>query len=202
MITCAARDIEAKLASKYLSEQAGWAFLREVTIEDAIVTEARHRYYGGRIYATDHTEGSEAQRLLAQFAGKPAYRRIDVLLMRTTMARPVPYERIAIEIKVSRADFRRDTAEKRAPWMSVAHRFAYATPPGLISKEEVPEGCGLIEVDPTAPRFQGCIWRKRAPRNFGSPEDFDARFVAYLAGRASRAEHALRCASTATEVTA
>ena len=67
-----AADIEAKIASKYLTEQSGWAFLREVTIE----------------------------------------------------------------IKVSRADFRRDTAEK--------------------------------------------------------PQDFDARFVAYLAGRASRAEYELR----------
>jgi len=190
-----AREIEQKLASKYLTEQAGWAFLREVTIVDQEVTDARDRYYGTGRYAERGLwrEDSEAARAaLTQFAGVPDSRRIDVLLMRTSSTKPVPFERIAIEIKVSRGDFKRDTPEKRKPWMAVAHRFAYATPPGLIAKDEVPEGCGLIEVDPSAPRFEGCAWVKRAPRNFGSPQDLDARFVAYLAGRASRAEHALR----------
>jgi hypothetical protein len=193
-----ASDIEAKLASKYLTEQAGWAFLREVTILDPEVIEARDRYWQTGLW---REQTDEAKAVLAQFTGTPDYRRIDVLLMRTTTANPVPFERIAVEIKVSRGDFRRDTAAKRKPWMAVAHRFAYATPPGLVSKDEVPEGCGLIEVDPEAPRFQGCTWAKRAPRNFGSPEDFDARFVAYLAGRASRAEHELRTSQRA-EVTA
>jgi hypothetical protein len=172
-----AQDIEAKLASKYLTEQTGWAFLREVTINDSEVVQARRGWDWSNPPPPDDPYWRSSQR------------RIDVLLMRTAGGGNFPFERIAVEIKVSRADFRRDTAEKRAPWMAVAHRFAYATPPGLVSKDEVPEGCGLIEVDPSLPRFQGCTWAKRAPRNFGTPADFDARFVAYLAGRASRAEH-------------
>lgn len=186
MIT--ARDIEHKLASKYLTEQAGWAFLREVTIDDVEVAAARHRYYGDGLWR----DAEANMHVLEAFAGRPAYRRIDVLLMRTSNVKPVPFERIAVEIKITRADFRRDTPEKRAPWQAVAHRFAYATPPGLVSQDEVPEGCGLIEVDPSAPRFSGCSWAKRAPRRLGVPAEFDDRFVAYLAGRASRAEWALR----------
>lgn len=178
MIT--ARGIEQKLASKYLSEQAGWALLREVTIDDRAAIEGRQSMLAG------------ADVVLDEF-WQPTYRRIDVLLMRTSAsAKPVPFERIAVEIKISRGDFFRDTEEKRRAWHAVAHRFAYATPPGLVRPDEVPDGCGLLEVDPAAPRFVGCSWAKRAPRRAGRPQDFDDRFVAYLAGRASRAEHQLR----------
>jgi len=63
-------------------------------------------------------------------------RRIDALLVTSA-------QRTAIEIKVSRADFRRETEEKRLAWRSVVHRFVYACPEGVIQPEEVPDGCGL-----------------------------------------------------------
>lgn len=186
-----ARAIETKLASKYLTEQAGWAFLREVTITDVLAEERRRTAYDRMPnFATD-PEGWALWRDSEVYA--PTFRRIDVLLMKTSSsAKPIPFERIAVEIKVSRSDFRRDTVEKRRAWQAVAHRFAYAVPSGLVSVSEVPADCGLIEVDPDAPRFQGCVWAKRAPRREGRPDDFTDQFVAYLAGRASRAEHQLR----------
>lgn len=54
----------------------------------------------------------------------------------------------AIEIKISRADFRRDTPTKTRAWREVTHNFVYATPPGLVTPVELPAGCGLWEVDP------------------------------------------------------
>ena len=61
------------------------------------------------------------------------------------------YERIAYEVKVSRADF---LNEIKMPWkretaMAYSNRFIYITPPGLIKKDEIPEGCGLQEVHPS-----------------------------------------------------
>lgn len=51
-------------------------------------------------------------------------RRIDALMFQSLV-------RTAIEIKTSRADFRRDTWAKRRPWFNVCHRFIYVTPASL-----------------------------------------------------------------------
>lgn len=72
-------------------------------------------------------------------------RRIDVLLLRNWAGR-IGHELIAIEVKVSRADFFHDTEEKRRPWWLLSNRFAYAVPAGLVTPDEVPAGCGLIEI--------------------------------------------------------
>lgn len=68
-------------------------------------------------------------------------RRIDALILAST-------GRTAIEIKVSRADFRRETEEKRRAWRTIVNRFIYAAPVGLIPRDELPAGCGLWEFDP------------------------------------------------------
>lgn len=68
------------------------------------------------------------------------YRRIDAL-MRDTAGYT------AIEIKVTRADFKRDTEEKRRAWRAHTRRFIYVTPAGLVNPSEVPDGCGLWEFD-------------------------------------------------------
>ncbi len=62
------------------------------------------------------------------------FRRIDALMFESLL-------RTAIEIKVSVADFKRDTYWKRRAWKSVVHRFVYAVPEGL--KVTAPHGCGL-----------------------------------------------------------
>lgn len=74
-------------------------------------------------------------------ASKPI-RRIDALLRDTSGY-------TAIEIKVTRGDFKRDTEEKRRAWQAHTRRFIYATPAGLVNPSEVPSGCGLWEFDGT-----------------------------------------------------
>jgi hypothetical protein len=66
-------------------------------------------------------------------------RRIDALMVKGK-------QRTAIEIKVSRSDYLRESDRKRRPWVAVCHRFVYATPAGLITPQEVPPGIGLWEV--------------------------------------------------------
>lgn len=86
-------------------------------------------------------------------------RRIDVLLLRGADV-PGGIERLAIEIKVSRSDFLSDVKnpDKQAPWRALAHRHAYAVPEGLVSKNEVPAGSGLLVVS-RSQHFSGFVCR-------------------------------------------
>jgi hypothetical protein len=161
--------IERAILRKYLVDQAGWGVLREVSIDD-LVQPSRGR--------------------------KVNRRRIDYLLMRISRRSSPRHERIALEVKVTRADFKRDTDEKRAAWFGVSDRFAYVTPIGLIKPEELPAGCGLMEYNPEAIFGKDVLkWKVIAPRRTEPPTPFDTQFFAYLFGRASRAEHSLRTAS-------
>lgn len=72
-------------------------------------------------------------------------RRIDVLLVRNWCGR-IGHEIIAMEVKVTRADFFQDTEEKRRPWWLLSNKFAYVVPAGMVGPEEVPSGCGLVEI--------------------------------------------------------
>lgn len=73
--------------------------------------------------------------------------------------------RTAFEIKVSRQDFKREIEQpsKRLGAMELSHRFYFATPVNLIAFEDLPEDCGLVEVDDhgnlsyavSAPRLPG-----------------------------------------------
>lgn len=51
----------------------------------------------------------------------------------------------AYEIKVSRADFRRDTSLKQREARLFSDQFFYVAPAGLLKPEEVPDWAGLIE---------------------------------------------------------
>lgn len=53
----------------------------------------------------------------------------------------------AYEIKISRADFRRDTAIKQREARLFSDQFFYVTTAGLIRKDEVPDWAGLIEYE-------------------------------------------------------
>ena len=94
------------------------------------------------------------------------------------------YLRIAYEIKVSRADFR---AELRAPLkrdaaLRLSNEFYFIAPRGLLKPVEMPEGCGLREVNDEG----RIVTRLRAPQR--DTPDPDAGFLAALARRACRAE--------------
>lgn len=51
----------------------------------------------------------------------------------------------AYEIKVSRADFRRDTAVKQREARLFSDQFFYVVPAGLLKSDELPDWAGLIE---------------------------------------------------------
>lgn len=157
-------------------DQGGWALLREVSIDDLAPLE-----------------GKVPTRRNRRSVGVPTVRRIDYLLMRTGRASRPRHERIALEVKISRADYKKDTDEKRAAWFAVADRFAYVAPVGLIHPSELPPGCGLLEYNPDAIFGTDKLkWKVVAPSRAEPPLPFDNHFFAYLCGRASRAEWALR----------
>ena len=58
------------------------------------------------------------------------------------------YERVSYEIKISRGDFLNEVKhpDKRVGAQMVSNRFYFAAPEGLIKPEEVPDGCGLVEI--------------------------------------------------------
>jgi hypothetical protein len=71
----------------------------------------------------------------------------------------------AYEIKVTRADFARDSAEKQSGALHFADRFWYVTPPGLMTIDELPDWAGLIEWDGS--KFH--VGRKAPPRQKAEP---------------------------------
>ena len=165
--------IERAILRKYLVDQSGWGVLREVSIDDL----------------TPPGTPTKTKR-------RPSLRRIDYLLMRISRRSQPRHERIALEVKVTRSDFKRDTDAKRAAWFAVADRFAYVAPAGMIQPEELPAGCGLMEYNPEAVFGSDVLkWKVLAPKKAEPPIPFDTQFFAYLFGRASRAEDALRRAA-------
>lgn len=188
-MSVAAKDLERTLLHRYMREQNSWAALREVTIADVVAQERYREWRDEQTAAWREGRGLTEMPDATARIRAPKTRRIDLLLIRNSNSGKVPYERIAVEIKVARSDFLRETQEKRGCWQRVAHRFAYATPPGLVAPEEVPDGCGLLEVDPDAKPYHRVQWKVRAPRNGHEPEPMGDRFLAYLAGRAARAEY-------------
>lgn len=89
----------------------------------------------------------------------------------------------AVEMKISRADFRRDTPEKREAWKRITNRFVYLTPAGLMKPEEIPEGCGLWEYE------NGTITViKKATLN-KTPQPFPDTMFKYFAWRVFLAEN-------------
>ena len=92
-------------------------------------------------------------------------------------------KRIAFEVKVSRSDFLAEMRqpEKRLPAMEVSNEFYFVAPVGIIQREELPEHCGLIEVDE-----EGLHWRCFAAHRDCAPAPW--RFVASLTRRVLRAD--------------
>lgn len=124
-------------------------------------------------------------------------RRIDLLLLRTPRKEGLGnLERLAVEVKISRADFLSDVKNpaKQAPWREIAHRHAYAVPEGLVQPSEVPAGSGLIYVSELSTSWGGenhtttvVRWASNAPYTATNPE-IPGWMPAYLARRASWSE--------------
>lgn len=102
-------------------------------------------------------------------------RRIDALMFDKRV-------RTAIEIKVDRADAKRETLAKVRAWRQVTHRFFYATPAGLIDAPPIMSGSiGLLWIHPDG-RIE---WRKKCRLN-PSPEPLPLIVQERIAHRASR----------------
>ena len=102
-------------------------------------------------------------------------RRIDALMIDKQI-------RTAIEIKVDRADAKRETWAKIRPWKRVTHRFLYAVPEGLIDTSPVIDASiGIVWV-----RADGTIeWRRKCKINH-VPEPLPGIVVERLARRAAQ----------------
>lgn len=110
---------------------------------------------------------------------------------------------VGYEVKVSRADFRRDSLEKQKHALRYSNRFYYLTPAGLVTSDECPEWAGLIWWTP--PEGRKSQWqdpfsyRKPAPKR--DKEEPDWLFVSTLlrSGKCERDDpfgiHADRSAS-------
>lgn len=82
-------------------------------------------------------------------AGKSGSVRPDVLTIEKNVSKPNP---ISYEVKVSVPDFRADiTSGKWMNYLEFSSGVVFATPKGLISRNDVPVGCGLIQ-------FNGQFW--------------------------------------------
>lgn len=103
------------------------AIVPEITIDDFDLPDSEEvSEHGPHIPSGPRPEGHKSSR------------RIDALMFESLM-------RTAVEIKVTREDFMRDTYWKRRAWQRVCHRFVYAVPEHLDVMS--PHGCGLWKVD-------------------------------------------------------
>lgn len=92
---------------------------------------------------------------------------------------------VAVEVKVSRSDFRRelDDPTKRAPWENLASECWFAAPAGVIPLQEIPEGWGLIEV------IKGGKLRAKRRALQRRVSAYPVSFVASLARRSQDEQH-------------
>lgn len=93
-------------------------------------------------------------------------RRVDFWTLEPAASRG--WRTMAYEIKISRADFLRDTDEKQLGAIRWSDRFWYVTPPGLVTLSEIPSYAGLQEW--TGERFE---IKRKAPRRMKEQPDWD-----------------------------
>lgn len=147
-----ARTLLAALRKKHAND----AVVREVVIDDPFDAAYRYRERIDRYASQGWADLARHELTRAEQRGieipdalpdgwslssSTPQRRIDALIIASTGI-------TAVEIKISRADFRRDTDVKRRAWRAVTNRFIYLVPRGLVAPDEVADGCGLWEYDP------------------------------------------------------
>jgi hypothetical protein len=126
-------------------------------------------------------------------------RRIDLLLVRPARKDGIgDLETIAVEVKVSRADFLSDVRNpfKQAPWREATTRHAYAVPRGLITPAEVPEGSGLLYVTADPSGWGDVEWAVRAPYRPNHAPQMPKRVIVALMHRIGQLEAATRAWNT------
>lgn len=126
-------------------------------------------------------------------------RRIDLLLVRPARKDGIgDLETIAVEVKVTRADFLSDVRNplKQAPWREATTRHAYAVPHGLVAPNEVPEGSGLLYVSVEPSGWGEVEWAVRAPYRPNHAPQMPKRVIVALMHRIGQLEAATRAWNT------
>lgn len=118
--------------------------------------------------------------------GVYADQRIDAFAMHLHPSKGMA--KVAYEIKVSRGDFLSELKKptKRKMALLFSDYFYFATPRGLVSLEELPPECGLIEVFETSPNEYGHQVTVKAPRLEAFPPNW--RLVGSICRRAYESE--------------
>jgi len=113
---------------------------------------------------------------LWQNRGREALRYLDFFALNLYPSKD--YLRVVYEIKTSRSDFLRELAnpEKRTFAWDIANKCFFICPAGMIDKDEIPDGWGLIEL--TKSRLRQ---RKRA--KWHCAMDMPIGFIAAIARR-------------------
>lgn len=107
------------------------------------------------------------------------------------------FERVAYEIKVSRAGFLRElrNPDKRKFAMAFSNRFYFVMPVGIADKREIPDGCGMMIVRQGHARVhKQAPWREIEPWPPGFVASFGRRVYkqALIAAEAARKEGGCR----------
>lgn len=118
---------------------------------------------------------------------KHAQSRLDALVLNLWPSKK--FHSIAFEVKVTRGDFWKEVKDpmKRQMAFALSNMYYFATPPGLVAEHELPELCGLVEIDESG---EVSIVRIAPARPRLNP---DWRLVAAIARRQCRAEQEERC---------
>jgi hypothetical protein len=93
-------------------------------------------------------------------------RRVDFWTLEPAASRG--FRATAYEIKVSRADFKRDNDDKQSAALRWSDQFWYVTPISLLRKDEVPSWAGLLEWNGSAFRIA-----KKAPMRIKEAPDWE-----------------------------
>jgi len=121
-------------ARKFQIKPKWWAGMPTKEVSKEVYAAARMRYPAPEWVVLEEIENPE----------RGNCRRFDIVAISVRGAPRV----VVLEIKASRSDFLNEIRDpsKREPGMRLGTEFLYVVPTGLIDKSEVPDGCGLLEV--------------------------------------------------------
>ena len=105
-------------------------------------------------------------------------KRADVMAMSVTY----PPRFVIVDAKVSKADLQRGIrAEQHLIYAEFCHRFYYATPFGLITENDLPDGCSWLQQTENGKWFTE-EWLDEENRSFKMPEELWHSFAKKLGG--------------------
>ena|SRR5690625_1570879 len=174
-MSLSADDIITALKARHRKNDREWAFFDELRVGTG------YRYF-------DYEKG--------EYEPFNPEQRLDAYAI--NLFRSNNYERIAYEIKVSRSDFLSEinNPDKRRQALEFSNKFYFVTPKGLLTKDEIPKECGLIEVYEEKDRLTSRI-KVSAPFRETDPPPME--FFLSIARRGSNAEGQLEWMRTSEQ---